>query len=112
MAGARLSIKCGPPLIPQSRREDCYFQRFARFSKQIFRPVVVATALWAVFAFKKISQPMGSALGTAHRAVATTMSLRTPLARKDRAHLIEGMFGVTTTDDYQPVTWVGRHPVH
>ena len=22
------------------------------------------------------------------------------------------MFGVTTADDYQPVTWVGRHPVH
>jgi membrane associated rhomboid family serine protease len=22
------------------------------------------------------------------------------------------MFGVTTSDDYQPVTWVGRHPVH
>src|SRR5947207_125371 len=55
---------------------------------------------------------MGSALGTAHRAVGTTISLRTPLARKDRAHLIEGMFGVTTSDDYQPVTWVGRHPVH
>src|SRR5205814_9699570 len=54
---------------------------------------------------------MGSALGTAHRAVATTMSLRTPLARKDRARSIEGMFGVTTSDDYQPVTWVGRYPV-
>jgi membrane associated rhomboid family serine protease len=22
------------------------------------------------------------------------------------------MFGVTTSDDYQPVAWVGRHPVH
>jgi hypothetical protein len=22
------------------------------------------------------------------------------------------MFGVATSDDYQPVTWVGRHPVH
>ncbi|HVF72832.1 MAG TPA: rhomboid family intramembrane serine protease [Chthoniobacterales bacterium] len=22
------------------------------------------------------------------------------------------MFGVTTSDDYHPVTWVGRHPVH
>lgn len=22
------------------------------------------------------------------------------------------MFGVTTSDDYQPMTWVGRHPVH
>ncbi|HKP93134.1 MAG TPA: rhomboid family intramembrane serine protease [Chthoniobacterales bacterium] len=22
------------------------------------------------------------------------------------------MFGVTTSDDYQPVTWVGRHPIH
>lgn len=22
------------------------------------------------------------------------------------------MYGVTTSDDYQPVTWVGRHPVH
>ena len=22
------------------------------------------------------------------------------------------MFGVTTSDDYQPITWVGRHPVH
>jgi membrane associated rhomboid family serine protease len=23
-----------------------------------------------------------------------------------------GMFGVTTSDDYKPITWVGRHPVH
>ena len=22
------------------------------------------------------------------------------------------MFGVTTSDDYQPITWVGRHPIH
>ncbi|MGI8481607.1 MAG: rhomboid family intramembrane serine protease, partial [Chthoniobacterales bacterium] len=22
------------------------------------------------------------------------------------------MFGVTTSDDYQPVTWMGRYPVH
>lgn len=22
------------------------------------------------------------------------------------------MFGVTTSDDYKPITWVGRHPVH
>lgn len=22
------------------------------------------------------------------------------------------MFGVTTSDDYQPLTWVGRHPIH
>ncbi|HEV2842440.1 MAG TPA: rhomboid family intramembrane serine protease [Chthoniobacterales bacterium] len=22
------------------------------------------------------------------------------------------MFGVTTSDDYQPVTWMGRHPIH
>src|SRR6476659_8087341 len=22
------------------------------------------------------------------------------------------MFGVTTSDDYKPVTWVGRYPVH
>jgi membrane associated rhomboid family serine protease len=22
------------------------------------------------------------------------------------------MFGVTTSDDYQPMTWVGRHPIH
>src|SRR5262245_41045499 len=22
------------------------------------------------------------------------------------------MFGVTTSDDYQPLTWVGRHPVY
>jgi len=28
------------------------------------------------------------------------------------APLIAAMFGVTTSDDYQPVTWVGRHPVH
>jgi membrane associated rhomboid family serine protease len=28
-----------------------------------------------------------------------------------RAHINCLMFGVTTSDDYQPVTWVGRHPV-
>lgn len=26
--------------------------------------------------------------------------------------LISGMFGVTTADDYQPVAWVGRYPLH
>src|SRR5256886_4532570 len=31
--------------------------------------------------------------------------------RRDRAVNCT-MFGVTTSDDYQPVTWVGRHPVH
>jgi membrane associated rhomboid family serine protease len=34
------------------------------------------------------------------------------LARAITAPLIASMFGVTTSDDYQPVTWVGRHPVH
>jgi rhomboid family protein len=30
-----------------------------------------------------------------------------------RAHTHNcSMFGVTTSDDYQPVTWVGRHPIH
>ena len=27
------------------------------------------------------------------------------------AVLIESMFGVTTSDDYRPVTWMGRYPV-
>jgi len=36
---------------------------------------------------------------------------RTSLARVDRAPFIPDMFGVTTADDYKPVTWVGRYPV-
>ncbi len=36
----------------------------------------------------------------------------TPLAPANRAPFIVVMFGVTTSDDYQPVTWVGRYPVH
>jgi membrane associated rhomboid family serine protease len=33
------------------------------------------------------------------------------LARKHCAALIENMFGVTTSDDYRPVAWMGRYPV-
>jgi membrane associated rhomboid family serine protease len=29
----------------------------------------------------------------------------------ESAALIESMFGVTTSDDYRPVTWMGRYPV-
>src|SRR3984893_5264530 len=29
----------------------------------------------------------------------------------ERAVLIESMFGVTTSDDYRPVAWMGRYPV-
>ena len=34
------------------------------------------------------------------------------LRRSSRADVIKRMFGVTTSDDYKPVTWVGRFPVH
>jgi rhomboid family protein len=33
------------------------------------------------------------------------------LARGHCAALIENMFGVTTSDDYRPVAWMGRYPV-
>jgi membrane associated rhomboid family serine protease len=33
------------------------------------------------------------------------------LAQRQCAALIEGMFGVTTSDDYRPVAWMGRYPV-
>ncbi len=33
------------------------------------------------------------------------------LARANRRLSIDGMFGVTTSDDYRPVTWMGRYPV-
>ena len=33
------------------------------------------------------------------------------LAQAQRAALIETMFGVTTSDDYRPVAWMGRYPV-
>src|SRR6267143_1721491 len=36
---------------------------------------------------------------------------RITLARMQRAALIESMFGVTTSDDYRPVAWMGRYPV-
>jgi len=33
------------------------------------------------------------------------------LARSERWLFIPGMFGVTTSDDYRPVAWMGRYPV-
>src|SRR5213078_782776 len=33
------------------------------------------------------------------------------LARSERWLFIPGMFGVTTSDDYRPVTWMGRYPI-
>src|SRR6266700_5363007 len=33
------------------------------------------------------------------------------LAQAQCAALIESMFGVTTSDDYRPVAWMGRYPV-
>jgi hypothetical protein len=33
------------------------------------------------------------------------------LAQAQCAALIENMFGVTTSDDYRPVAWMGRYPV-
>ena len=33
------------------------------------------------------------------------------LAQEQCAALIENMFGVTTSDDYRPVAWMGRYPV-
>src|SRR5437870_7097848 len=33
------------------------------------------------------------------------------LAQAQGAALIETMFGVTTSDDYRPVAWMGRYPV-
>src|ERR1700747_2635534 len=34
------------------------------------------------------------------------------LAQEQCAALIESMFGVTTSDDYRPVAWMGRYPVY
>ena len=36
---------------------------------------------------------------------------RITLAQAQCAALIENMFGVTTSDDYRPVAWMGRYPV-
>src|SRR4026209_2490897 len=33
------------------------------------------------------------------------------LAQEQSAALIESMFGVTISDDYRPVAWMGRYPV-
>src|SRR3954464_5421810 len=33
------------------------------------------------------------------------------LAQAQCAALIETMFGVTTSDDYRPVAWMGRYPI-
>ncbi len=38
-------------------------------------------------------------------------SVRLSLAQAQCAALIESMFGVTTSDDYRPVAWMGRYPV-
>ncbi len=34
------------------------------------------------------------------------------LALPDTAPFTVGMFGVATSDDYQPVAWMGRYPIH
>lgn len=34
------------------------------------------------------------------------------LALVNRAPFTVGMFGVATSDDYQPVAWMGRYPIH
>ncbi len=36
---------------------------------------------------------------------------RITLAQRQCAAFIENMFGVTTSDDYRPVAWMGRYPV-
>src|SRR5438445_742954 len=36
---------------------------------------------------------------------------RITLAQRQGAAFIENMFGVTTSDDYRPVAWMGRYPV-
>src|SRR5437867_6327100 len=40
-----------------------------------------------------------------------TAPSRITLAQRQCAALIESMFGVTTSDDYRPVAWMGRYPV-
>src|SRR5205085_7943077 len=65
------------------RWPDCHFLRFRRFSKQIFACLT----------------PAAGSAGKERRLHAM------------RAHINCLMVGVTTSDDYQPVTWVGRHPV-
>src|SRR6266498_4477657 len=40
-----------------------------------------------------------------------TAPSRITLAHRQCAALIESMFGVTTSDDYRPVAWMGRYPV-
>jgi membrane associated rhomboid family serine protease len=39
------------------------------------------------------------------------LGLVVSLAQAQCAALIESMFGVTTSDDYRPVAWMGRYPV-
>jgi len=40
-----------------------------------------------------------------------TAPSRITLAHRQCAAFIENMFGVTTSDDYRPVAWMGRYPV-
>src|SRR5437660_5104499 len=40
-----------------------------------------------------------------------TAPSRITLAQRQCAAFIESMFGVTTSDDYRPVAWMGRYPV-
>ena len=40
-----------------------------------------------------------------------TVTLLSRLRKTQCAALIESMFGVTTSDDYRPVAWMGRYPV-
>lgn len=42
----------------------------------------------------------------------TQPPLHPALALREGAPFTVGMFGVVTSDDYQPVGWVGRYPIH
>ncbi len=83
MAGARLSIFCGRRSAGRGRRENGHFRRFGRLLQANFRGA------------------------TGSVGAAKERCLRGRMARR----LIAIMFGVTTSDDYKPVTWVGRYPV-
>src|SRR5687768_12506652 len=83
---------------------DRYFRRFTNFSKQIFADTCSHGPVGRlVTLFKSKRGKADGPQGRGDKNAACTRCWRT---------LNCSMFGVTTSDDYQPVTWVGRHPVH
>src|SRR4029077_14446668 len=93
MAGAGLFInggRSGMTLMSSIARRT-NFPRFGRFSKNFFDGLSILTS--------SAARPKGDAQDPDVRL------------RSEKRGRLFSMFGVTTSDDYRPVAWMGRFPV-